>query len=232
MTTFEAVAPRRSWAKQLRTRFVDSSSSLGARAREQRWETFRRTFPTVEKMSVIDLGGTVEAWLRAPVRPAQVTVVNLFEPGMSVDQRLVPVLGDACDAATALAKAGHEVNYDLAFSNSLIEHVGGHARRQALAEQIRALAPRHWVQTPYRYFPIEPHWLFPMMQFLPVVAKRAVAYRWPLAHTRPESRAQAEAEVLWTELISVTELRSYFPKSAIRRERLAGLTKSIIAVTV
>ena len=71
-----------------------------------------------------------------------------------------------------------------------------------------------------------------MMQFLPVIAKRAVAHRWPLAHTRPESRAQAEAEVLWTELISVTELRSYFPKSEIRRERLAGLTKSIIAVTV
>ena len=198
----------------MRDLFVDSSSSFGERARERRWEMFSRVFPAVEKMSVVDLGGTVETWLRAPVRPAQVTIVNLFEPGLSDDPRLVPVFGDACDAATALAEAGCEVNYDLAFSNSLIEHVGGHARRQALAEQVLALAPRHWVQTPYRYFPMEPHWLFPLMQFLPVVARRAIAYRWPLAHTRPDSRAQAENEVLWTELISVTELRGVLSQFA------------------
>jgi hypothetical protein len=185
-------------------------------------------FPAVEAMSVVDLGGAVETWLRAPVRPARVTIVNLSETGVLDDSRLVPVLGDACDAATELAEAGGQVKYDLAFSNSLIEHVGGHARRQALAEQI--LAPRHWVQTPYRYFPIEPHWLFPLMQFLPVVAIRAIAYRWPLAHSRPDSRVQAENEVLWTELISVTELRGYFPNSQIKRERFAGLTKSIIAI--
>jgi len=219
-----------SWSKQVRDRFVDSSTSFGARARERRWEAFISAFPAVEEMSVVDLGGTVDTWLRAPVRPAQVTVINLFEPGLSDDPRLVPVVGDACDAAKALAQAGCEVEYDLAFSNSLIEHIGGHARRQALAEQILALAPHHWVQTPYRYFPIEPHWLFPLMQFLPVVARRAIAYRWPLAHTRPESRAQAETEVLWTELISMTEFRGYFPDSQIKRERFGGLTKSIIAV--
>jgi hypothetical protein len=37
------------------------------------------------------------------------------------------------------------------------------------------------------------------------------------------------SEVQWTELIGIAELRAYFPGSEIRREKLAGLTKSIIA---
>ena len=61
--------------------------------------------------------------------------------------------------------AGAPMSYDVVFSNSLLEHVGGHAQRAALAREVRSLAPRHWVQTPYRYFPLEPHWLFPGMQF-------------------------------------------------------------------
>ena len=230
MKMSEEAALSASWCKTVREQFVDSPGSLGARARERRWDAFKRAFPSVEEMSVVDLGGTVEAWERAPVKPAQVTVVNLFEPGISNNPQIVPVLGDACDAVSALAQAGRGASYDLAFSNSLIEHVGGHARRQALAEQIRILAPRHWVQTPYRYFPIEPHWLFPLMQFLPIAARRSIAYHWPLTHTRPESRAEAEIEVMWTELICETELQGYFPDSKIKRERFAGLTKSIVAI--
>lgn len=52
-------------------------------------------------------------------------------------------------------------DFGLVYSNSLIEHLGGHARRAAFAEQVRSLAPRHWVQTPYRYSLIKPHWLVP-----------------------------------------------------------------------
>jgi hypothetical protein len=36
--------------------------------------------------------------------------------------------------------------------------------------------------------------------------------------------------VQWTELVSLTEMRSYFPDSAILHERAAWLTKSLIAV--
>ena len=34
----------------------------------------------------------------------------------------------------------------------------------------------------------------------------------------------------WTELIGITELRSYFPDSEVLHEKVAGLTKSIVAV--
>ena len=218
-------------AGQLRRMLVDSPASLGAKARMRRWDMFREAFPAIENLRLLDLGGTVETWRRAPVRPRQVTVLNLFEPGESDDDWIVPLTGDACDAAGALAKADVDTSFDVVFSNSLIEHVGGHARRSELARQIRQLAPRHWVQTPYRYFPLEPHWLFPGMQFMPAAARVRIATHWPLVHTRPANIDEARHEVLWTELVSLTEMREYFPTSTILHERVLGITKSLIALS-
>ncbi|AWT56786.1 hypothetical protein [Mycolicibacterium smegmatis] len=217
-------------ANQLRRMLVDSPVSLGAKARMRRWQIFRNAFPDIENMRLLDLGGTVETWNRAPVRPKHVTVLNLLEPGESDSDWIVPVAGDACNAAAVLADANVETTFDVVFSNSLIEHVGGHARRSELASQVQALAPRHWVQTPYRYFPLEPHWLFPGMQFLPVAVRVKIAAHWPLVHTRPANVEEARNEVLWTELVSVTEMREYFPGSTILRERVLGLPKSLIAL--
>ncbi len=196
----------------------------------RRWEMFRESFPRIENLRVLDLGGTVESWQRAPVRPGHVTVLNLLEPGESEDDSIVPVTGDACHAREALEKANAETHFDVVFSNSLIEHVGGHARRLELAEQLRQLAPRYWVQTPYRYFPLEPHWLFPGMQFMPVAARTKIAMHWPLVHTKPENVDDARHEVLWTELIGIAEMREYFPTATILHERVLGITKSIVAV--
>jgi hypothetical protein len=211
----------------LRNRFVDGPGSVGARKRAQRWEWLRETFPDISRMSVIDLGGTGESWQRAPVRPASVHVVNL-EPGelgdlptwIRADQ------GDACDLPDRIL-TGH---YDLVFSNSVLEHVGGFARRTRFSETVRALADRHWVQTPYRYFPIEPHWLFPGFQFLPPSTRTRIAQWWPLAHIKATSWEDGLQGALSVELISRTEMAWLFPDSMIRYERMAGLVKSLIAV--
>ena len=74
---------------------------------------------------------------------------------------------DACDLPERISSE----RYDLVFSNSVIEHVGGHAQRMRFAEAIHKISNRHWVQTPYRYFPVEPHWLFPGLQFMPLALR-------------------------------------------------------------
>ena len=218
-------------ASQLRRMLVESPTSVGARARIRRWTMFREAFPGIERMRVLDLGGTADSWRRSPVRPAHVTVLNLNEPGESDDDSILLIRGDACDAADVLARFDVDTSFDVVFSNSLIEHVGGHARRVELAHQVHELAPRHWLQTPYRYFPLEPHWLFPGMQFMPAAARAKIAMHWPLVHTRPPSLDAARQAVLWTELVSITEMREYFPASTILRERVLGITKSLIALT-
>jgi hypothetical protein len=86
------------------------------------------------------------------------------------------------------------------------------------------------VQTPYRYFPVEPHFLFPGFQFLPLKARAALVQRWPLVHTRPGDHDAAVSAALHVELLGRTELEALFPDSEIVSEKLAGLTKSLVAV--
>ncbi|MCO6009553.1 class I SAM-dependent methyltransferase [Actinoallomurus purpureus] len=177
-------------------------------------------------MSVIDLGGTADAWLRAPVRPAHVHLVNLESPPAVLPEWMETDRADACELPDSILGGP----YDLVISNSVLEHVGGHERRQRFADAVHRLADRHWIQTPYRYFPVEPHWLFPGFQFLPAAARTVVARHWPLVHTPPADRATALRTALSVELVSRTELAFYFPGSQIRAERMAGLVKSLIAV--
>ncbi len=174
-------------------------------------------------MRVLDLGGLPDFWRTAEVRPAELTTVNLVEAD-APEEWITHLVEDACSPPSV---AGRE--FDLVVSNSLLEHVGGYAPRLKLAEVIRTATPRHWVQTPYRYFPIEPHWMFPGLQFLPVNLRAAAIRRWPLGYSRLAGDEATDA-VLATELISITEMRLLFPQSDVWQERVAGVTKSIVAI--
>lgn len=199
--------------------------SLSAKARDRRWDEFSRRFPNLESMRVLDLGGTPAAWESAPRQPEHVVAVNRDKRHRSTD-RVHCVAGDAC----ALPSSLRAERFDLVFSNSLLQHVGGHARRRQFANTVHEMSDHHWVQTPYRYFPVEPHWVFPGFQFLPLPIRVAVAQRWRLGHFRPPNRAAAIMRVSAVELVGVTEMRSYFPDSEIWFERFAGLVKSLVAV--
>jgi hypothetical protein len=209
----------------LRSRLADGEDSWGARRRRQRAAWLSETFPNLAQMSIIDLGGRVSTWERAAVRPKRVHVVNLEPPPAEIPEWAEVDHGDACALPASVASR----RYDLVFSNSVLEHVGGHERRVRFAEAVHSLSDAHWVQTPYRYFPIEPHWIAPGMQFLPVAARTAVARTWPLAYTPNKSYEGALRQVLWTELVDRTQMRHYFPDSQIRTERLFGVPKSLIA---
>lgn len=210
----------------LRFRLVDGRNSWGARHRERRAGWLARTFPDLDSMSVVDLGGRLSSWLRAPIRPKRLHLINLEPVTGPVPDWAEVDHGDACELPAHLTLR----RYDLVFSNSVLEHVGGHERRLRFAETVHALADAHWIQTPYRYFPVEPHWIIPGMQFLPVPLRVALARRWPLGHTPARDRRTAIHDVLWTELVGRAEMRHYFPHSAIRVEWLAGFPKSLIAV--
>jgi hypothetical protein len=175
-------------------------------------------------MRVLDLGGTTLFWVRSPVRPKSVTVINLNAPGDGLSW-VRPIQGDACDARELVG----DEEFDLVFSNSLIEHLGGYVKRASFAEVVRSMAPRYAVQTPYRYFPIEPHWVFPGMQFLPLKVRTWLAPRWPLGHTHDWTERDAREEVMFTELLTLTEMRCLFPDAHIWWERFAGLPKSLTA---
>jgi hypothetical protein len=199
------------------------SSSLSARARAKRWHDFAATFPDLAEMTVLDLGGDARAWRLAPVRPARLILLNIFPQDVE-EPWMTTMVGDACDPDAELPDA------DIVYSNSVIEHVGGHWRRRRFAEAVRR-APRYWVQTPNRYFPIEPHFMIPWLQHFPASLQRRLIVHWPLGnYAEQKSGEGALGNALDIELLSATEMSFYFPDAELRRERLLGLTKSFIAV--
>ncbi|ACC42917.1 conserved hypothetical protein [Mycobacterium marinum M] len=204
---------------------INSRRSLSGRARARRWRHLIEVFPSFAEMRVLDLGGTPESWRLAPVRPRAVTTVNLL-PIESQITGITAIQGDACELPSAIAND----HFDLVFSNSLLEHVGGHVRRQRLADNVHRLADRHWVQTPYRYFPIEPHWLFPGIQWLPYEARVQISMRWNRGYIRTHTREEAQEQVDEIDLIGIAQMRRYFPSSLIWYERFAGLIKSLVAI--
>ncbi|MDQ1029174.1 hypothetical protein QF035_006756 [Streptomyces umbrinus] len=214
----------------LKTRIADPSrpGSLAHSARAKRRQELLRCFPDLAEMRVLDLGGTPASWRSALVRPAHVVTVNLDpHTARQTEPGITPVVADACNPFLPAPLSAER--FDLVYSNSVLAHVGGQYRRQQFTETVHRHGTHHWVQTPYRYFPVEPHWLFPGLQWLPVRARIAVSQHWPFGHVPRAQRAQAIRHVQEVELLSMIEMRSYFPASRIWIERFAGLPKSLVA---
>lgn len=209
----------------LRKLLVHDDKSISERLRRRRWSLILEHISDLASLRVLDLGGTGIWWASAPVRPRHVTAINLYDANF-VHPSVTMIAGDALQADELVAGQ----SFDLVFSNSVIEHLGGHSAQKRFAELARSLAPRHVIQTPYRYFPVEPHWMFPGFQFLPVKARGYLAPRWPLGHTHGYEAHDALNEVMATHLLSASEMKEYFPDSNIVFERVAGVPKSMIAI--
>ena len=187
-------------------------------------------FPDLTEMSVIDLGGTIQFWERMPFRPKHLTTLNGFwEPTNESDYEWHDdVDGDACDPPAEIRGQ----KFDLVFSNSTIEHVGDKGRRRQFAGVVHELAERHWIQTPNRAFPLEPHVLFPFQQFLPRHGRALVERYWPLVHTKRPTMELALEAADGTELLWRGEMKQLFPTSDIEGEVVVPVLppKSIIAI--
>jgi SAM-dependent methyltransferase len=138
-------------------------------------------------------------------------VTGLDLPGSSYE-------GPAFVAGDARAMPLPDGAFDVAYCNSLLEHVP-RDDRPLVAREIRRVARRWFVQTPNRRFPVEPHVLLPGFQFLPRAARRRL---WPLG--------VAGGAFEDIELLDEAELRALFPESRIVHERVGPLTKSLVAV--
>jgi hypothetical protein len=203
---------------------TSNPASVASRTRRRRGERLLATFPDLAEMTVIDLGGVVKEWDLAPVRPAHLSVVNLFE--QRGDKTTDVFVGDACVLPPALRAR----RFDLVFSNSVIDQVGGHHRRLQFAETVNALGDRHWIQTAYRYFPLDAVTLFPLQPQLPLAARAWLARHWPLGRRRASSWSDSVGINLGIDGLSKTALAFYFPGSRILAEHWAGMVKSLIAV--
>jgi hypothetical protein len=191
--------------------------------RRRRMNRFFALFSVSPHTRLLDIGGHEPTWTTEVTNGISfpVTLINTFDYGAVKNPRFQSVLGDA----TNLPFEDH--SFDIAFSNSVIEHVGTWEEQLKFAQEVRRVAPKLWLQTPARSFPIEAHLLAPYIQYLPKRLQHRIARLTPRGILQPEEVHQIIDEV---RLLTYKEMQQLFPDCIILRERLLGLTKSYIAI--
>ena len=181
---------------------------------------------------VIDIGGTRDFWFtwRNQIMSEGVSVdcVNTDESHGSSSgyDRVKFVKGDGRDLAWAADRS-----FDIAFCNSVIEHAGLWADMLLMAGEVRRVAVRYIVQTPYYWFPIEPHLRAPLVHWLPEPIGYRIAMACKLGFFDRQATVSGAMQVVQdSRLLDIGQMKALFPDATIRKERFMGLVKSVIAV--
>jgi SAM-dependent methyltransferase len=149
------------------------AARVSLRSREHKLQLFRDLLSPGPETTVVDVGVT-----DAPFGSGSTD--NFFEALYPWPERVTAVghtslehFAAAFPAVTVVQADGRDLpfadgQFDLGFSNAVVEHVAGGrgAQRRFVAELCR-VANRVFVTTPNRYFPIDPHSLLPFVHWLP-----------------------------------------------------------------
>lgn len=223
----------------------DRPGSVGRRMRARRIgplvELIERVHAERGRVRMVDIGGTVAYWRILPPElmarcNVHVTIVNLADahPGTraeaSTDEasaRFTHVIGDGCDLSEWEDDA-----FDIAHSNSVLEHVGDWDHVARFAGEIRRVARSYYIQTPHFWFPVEPHCMMPLFHWLPRSWRLSMVMRWKMGNwSRQPDVDRAMRTVESARLLDRRMFEGLFADDArIRTERFFGLPKSMIAV--
>jgi len=215
--------------------YVDASS-LEFQFRAKRFVQIRNLIDAVlaeqERCEIIDLGGTEKYWSIAGDYLEQrrgrifITLVNT-EPQVVVQPSQFQAVRDSASNLDLFKGR----RFDLAHSNSVIEHVSSRANMRDFGDNMRRLAPRYYCQTPNYWFPYEPHFRTIGFQYLPKAVRVAMLQRYALGFfERIDSAAEARDVVRDHDLIGRRQLAAFLPDAEITYETFLGFRKSVIAI--
>jgi 2-polyprenyl-3-methyl-5-hydroxy-6-metoxy-1,4-benzoquinol methylase len=203
------------------------NDSLATNMRRKRFGFFLSLLAGVPRpLRILDVGGTQGFWERMDFTNepgVTITVLNLAPQAIKFDG-FSSIVGDATDLSFF---ADH--SFDVVISNSVIEHVGDTSRQSRMAREIVRVGKCYFVQTPNYYFPIEPHYLFPGFQWLPLETRAWLLNHFDLGwNKRKTTREEALRSVSSVRLLRKEQLVSLFPQANLYEEKVLGLTKSFV----
>ena len=205
-------------------KFADNANknSTSYQMRQKRFQLFLETLSISANDKILDVGGTEHTWIGTGFEK-NVTLLNRDAISPNANPIFTHIQGDACDMRQIADKS-----FDVAFSNSVIEHVGKNGvEQQAFAKEVERVAKKYWVQTPYKHFPIEPHFLFPFFTYFPESMQRWIGMNWKYSHLK-RNNEDILGELSRLKLLTKTELQKLFPQATLITEKFMGLVKSLI----
>lgn len=213
----------------------NNQKSPGARLRAKRVTPLLNMIESIHRsngsVSIIDIGGTEQYWgivssQYLSERHVDITIVNL--PGKVMSEDHAPfrfVEADACNLSQFDDKA-----FDIAHSNSVVEHVGDWDRMVSFSKELKRVSKYYFVQTPNFWFPIEPHCFTPFFHWLPKPTKQWLHLHFVLGHWRRASSVDDAVRIEESaRLLNRRMFQALFPDATIATERLFLLPKSFVA---
>jgi 2-polyprenyl-3-methyl-5-hydroxy-6-metoxy-1,4-benzoquinol methylase len=208
----------------------DQPDSLGAKFRMKRLKKFEdlffKNFNLDQPISILDVGGTDYFWKDSRVLSlpnVKITLLNLHK-----EETNHPNLESRVGDATQMGEFENQ-SFDLVFSNSVIEHLYTYENQQKMAEEIRRVGKKYFIQTPNKYFPIEAHYALPLAQYLPAKLLFFLLTKTKLSRFQRWAPQAAKQYIEEIRLLNAAEMKALFPKCKILEEKVMGLTKSITA---
>ncbi len=179
--------------------------------RSRRFKTFLSEYQNCRR--ILDVGGEHYLW---PIigRAEGLTFVNVRIPEKT--EGFTYVQGSGCELPF------RDKSFDLAFSNSAIEHVGSEENQFKFAREMMRVGKRVYCQTPSRLFPIDPHLSAPFLHWLPASWLTPGVLRYFTLNGWLWKK-RYEYDVTW---ISKRKLKKMFPGCKIITERFLLLPKS------
>ena len=192
---------------------IDFQMPLRRYFRKRRFKNFLSDYQSCR--TILDVGGEHYTW---PIigRTEGITILNIFMPEDTGGFKYV--LSSACDMPFP------DKSFDLAFSNSAIEHVGSQENQVKFAREMLRVGKKVYCQTPSRLFPIDPHLTTPFLHWLPTSWLRPGFLRY-FTLNGWLWRKPYEYDVTW---ISKRKLKKMFPGCKIKTERFLFFPKSFI----
>jgi hypothetical protein len=208
----------------------ENPKSFSNKLRARRFARFEALVaPLPRPLRILDVGGTNDFWAQRGW--AGRSDVQIFSMNLVAEQprheNIQPISGDA----TNLAQFDNR-SFDVAFSNSVIEHLFTFENQRRMASEIQRVGKAYWVQTPNFWFPMEPHFQIPGWQWMPAGVRTSVIRKWRCGWRGPcPDPVRARQLVDEVRLLSRNELRAIFPGATFIAERFCGLVKSWTAVS-
>ena len=200
--------------------------------RQKRFELLKNGIEKLiqkDHFKILDIGGDIQYWKNIGWQhPAcKIHLLNLYES--IVPENETHQFSSSVGNGLSLEYKKGEV--DLIFSNSVIEHVGSYANQQIFASEVRRVSDKYIVQTPSIWFPLEPHSLIPLFQFLPHPIRALLIMTFNINYFPKAKTYKAAIKVSHSTLMFTHKrFKQLFPEAEIQVERFLGIPKSYTAI--
>jgi ubiquinone/menaquinone biosynthesis C-methylase UbiE len=199
--------------------------------RRKRGIIIRELLPSMINGHVLDLGGSVHFWQCSGLLslPRQITILNISTDEIDIFEEVLPVNNINLLLYDGVRIPFEDNYFDSLICNSVLEHVPSDSR-SILSLEMQRVSKHGFVQTPAFEFFFEPHFVAPIIHWLPDKLGRFLVDFTPwalLSRPSPERKKKYWEEV---QLLKKREFQYLFQHARLYEERFGGMVKSYYIV--